>query len=293
MSAPAERDAAAGSWAEVRAHLEALGFHPSRKLGQNFLVDRNLARAIVRDARVEAGDFVLEVGPGCGVLSRELAALGVRLLAVEIDRRLVDVARQALAPFPQASVLRADVLAGKHALAPEVLELLPRSGAWHVVANLPYSAGTPFVVVASRLACPPQSLTVLLQSELVERLAAAPGGRTWGPVGAKLRNVYEVAVLRRVAPELFWPRPQVDSALVRLELRADRSEPAGLPAYDRLVDWLFQARRKTLGSRLAEVLGDRQTALDRLAELGLDPRARPETLGVDTLRALTRALGRG
>jgi 16S rRNA (adenine1518-N6/adenine1519-N6)-dimethyltransferase len=260
-------------------------------LGQNFLLDANLARAIARDAQVGPSDFVVEVGPGCGALSRELAALGVRLVAFEIDRRLAELAREALASHPLAEVVRADVLAGKHALAPEVLARLPASGPWHVVANLPYSAGTPFLALAARLPWPPSSMTVLLQRELAERLAARPGTKAWGPVGAKIALTYDVAILRRVAPELFWPRPKVDSAVARFELQPDRPDPTSTQAYDRLVDDLFHARRKTLLSRLATRTGDREGARERLAALGLDPSARPETLGVAQLLELARALG--
>jgi 16S rRNA (adenine1518-N6/adenine1519-N6)-dimethyltransferase len=287
-------EAAPGSqrpWSALRARLEAQGFRPSRALGQNFLLDSNLARAIARDARVSAGDFVVEVGPGCGALSRELAALGVQLVAFEIDRRLTEIAREELAPFTNAEVVRADVLAGKHELAPEVRERLPSSGPWHVVANLPYSAGTPFLALVARLECPPLSMTVLLQRELAERLAAQPGSKTWGPVGAKIALVYGVELVRRVGTELFWPKPKVESAVARFELRPNRPAAADIQVYDRLVEALFQARRKTLLSRLADWTGDRDAARARLAALGLDPSARPETLGVAELLALARSLG--
>jgi 16S rRNA (adenine1518-N6/adenine1519-N6)-dimethyltransferase len=283
------REPRSGPWSALRARLEAAGFRPSKALGQNFLLDANLARAIARDAQVGVGDLVLEVGPGCGALSRELAALGVRLVAFESDRRLVEFARDALAGHAGAEVVRADVLAGKHALAPEVLERVPPSGPWHVVANLPYSAGTPFLALAARLSNPPRTMTVLLQRELAERLAARPGSKVWGPVGAKIALAYEVAILRRVAPELFWPRPKVESAVARFDLRPDRPEASAMQAYDGLVDALFQARRKTLLSRLADRLGDRAAALARLEALGLDPSARPESLGVAELLALARA----
>jgi 16S rRNA (adenine1518-N6/adenine1519-N6)-dimethyltransferase len=280
------------SWSDLRARLEAAGFHPSRGLGQNFLRDPNLARAIVRDSGVAAGDFVLEVGPGCCMLSLRLLEAGVRLCTVEIDPRLAAIARELLAGAgaeTPATVLETDVLAGKHALAPEVLAHLPAREPWHVVANLPYSAGTPFLVLVSRLANPPRSATVLLQRELALRFAAEPGGKIWGPVGARLRLIYDVTLLRRVGPELFWPRPEVESALVRLDLRSERPPPAEVAAFDRLVGGLFQARRKSLAGRLGDLWGDREGALTTLQELGIDPRARVETLGVGDLSSLARA----
>lgn len=287
MSKPAGGEA----WKELRARLEAEGFHPSRALGQNFLRDVSLARAIVRDSGVGEGDFVLEVGPGCCMLSLCLLEVGVRLLAVEIDARLARVARERLAAPARGSaqVLECDVLAGKHVLSPAVLERLPNVGPWHVVANLPYSSGTPFLVLVSRLAHPPATATVLLQCELVERLAAEPGGKVWGPSGARVRLFYDVGIARRVGPELFWPRPKVDSAVAHLRLRADRPSAELARDFDRLVDGLFQARRKALGGRLGELWGDRERALAALAALGIDPRARVETLPVERLLALARA----
>lgn len=285
-----ELHATGDSWSELRARLEAEGFHPSRTLGQNFLRDVSMARAIARDSGVGEGDFVLEVGPGCCMLSLRLLELGVRLLAVEIDARLARIARERLARAERGSaeVLECDVLAGKHALAPEVLERLPRAGDWHVVANLPYSAGTPFLALIARLEHPPRSATVLLQRELVERLAAQPGSKVWGPVGARVRLAYDVRLVRRVGPELFWPRPKVDSAVARLDLRPERPAPELAQRFDRIVDGLFQARRKALGGRLGELWGSRERALEALAELGIEPRARVETLSVEQLVELAR-----
>ncbi len=294
MSSQGSRRASAlPAWSLLRARLESAGFRPSRGLGQNFLVDGNMARAIVRDALVAPGDLVLEVGPGAGQLSLCLAERGVRLLAVEVDERLCALTRELLAPFDNARVIQADVLAGKHRLAPEVQALLPPREPWHVVANLPYSAGTPFLVVASRLDNPPRSMTVLLQKELVERLAADPGSSRWGPFGARLQLHYQVRALRALPSALFWPRPRVESRLARLTLRPTRPAPAAVVAFDRLVEGLFQTRRKTLGSRLGVILGSRDRALELLAELGVDPKARPETLDLEALLVLAGRLGAG
>jgi len=275
--------------AQWRAELEARGFKPSRRLGQNFLVDENMARAIARDARVSAGDFVLEVGPGCGFLSVHLAALGVRLVAVEIDPRLCELAREVLAEFPEARVLLGDALDGKHALNPELLAQLPPHGAWHVVSNLPYSAGTPILVLLSRVANPPASMTVLVQRELAERIAAGPGSKVWGPVTVRLQASYSVAIVRHVPPRLFWPEPEVDSSVLRLELREQRPNAEDTAELDALVDGLFQHRRKTLQRLLGELLGARDAAKNLLAERGLDPSARPESLSIEALLALARS----
>ena len=137
-------------WSEFRAALEAVGFRPSKARGQNFLLDTNCARSIALDSGVGAGDFVLEVGPGCGFLSVHLAELGAELLAVEIDPRLAAIARRFLEPYPGVRLLEGDVLDGKHRLSPAVLEALPAIEPWHVVANLPYAITGPLLVTLSR-----------------------------------------------------------------------------------------------------------------------------------------------
>lgn len=276
------------SWSSVRGLLEAEGFRPSKSLGQNFLVDANMARAIARDAGVRPGDPVLEVGPGCASLSLELAALGVELLCVEIDARLARIARRLLGE--RARVLETDVLDRKSRLAESVDEALDAWGErpWHLAANLPYSVSGPLLVVLSRRPEPPASMTVLVQREVAERVAAPPGAASHGPLGLKLRPLYSPRITRSVPAALFWPRPRVESAVLRLERR---EEPAGdLEAYDRLVDGLFQRRRKTLRRALGDHLGDPGRALEALEAAGLDPGDRAETLSWRALRGLEAAL---
>jgi 16S rRNA (adenine1518-N6/adenine1519-N6)-dimethyltransferase len=275
------------AWSEFRAALEARGFRPSKRLGQNFLRDGNMARAIARDASVGPGDFVLEVGPGCGFLTAHLLELGVRLLAVEIDTRLAEVTRGFVGRAEGFELLEADALAGKHRLAPELVERLPDAGPWHLVSNLPYSAGTPLLVLLSRLANPPASMTVLIQRELAERIAAEPGAKEWGALSARLRLSYDVELLRPVSAELFWPRPKVASRVVRLTLR-ERISDELWARLDDLLEHLFHARRKTLAALLASPFGGRAKALERLAACGLEPGARPAELGPAELLALAR-----
>lgn len=280
------------AWADVRRRLREIGLRPSRRLGQNFLTDRNLLAALARDADVPAGQLALEVGPGPGLLTAELLRGGARVLAVELDRRLADLAAELLAPCVadgRLEVQRADVLEGKHAIAPAVRERLPRDEPWHVASNLPYSAASPALVGLARLPAPPSSMTVLVQAEVAERLVAEPGTRAWGPLGIRLRQRYRPRRLRTVPPELFWPRPQVESTLVRLEL--DPGSPAGEPELDALVGLLFRARRKAVGGVLGRALGDRGRVAALLEELGIDPRARPEELDLAGLRALASRAG--
>ena len=286
-------DASAGEppWRELRAELAAEGFRPTKDRGQNFLVDPNLARAIARDARVGAGDRVLEVGPGCGFLTVPLVELGVDILAVEIEPILARVAARRVQPA-RVRFLVTDVLAGKRALAPAVQDALWSEGAWHLVSNLPYAIAGPLLAVLAALSNPPRSMTVLVQREVAERLAARPGDAAWSGLSARLAVRYRGALGREVAAGLFWPRPRVASRVARLERRDDVAASAQeLSAYDELVAGLFQRRRKTLRTGLGAVLGDREAATGALARAGIDPQGRPERLSVDELLALVRALG--
>ena len=290
----AGRGAEPAGFGELRAELEAAGYRPSRRLGQNLLTDPNMARALARDAGVAAGDFVLEVGPGGGALTLELVRLGVRLLAVEIDARLLALVRRrvaALAPPDapgDASVtwIEGDVLASKHALAGAVLDALPERGPWHVVSNLPYAAGTPFVATAARLANPPRSMTCLVQLELARRIASGPGTGDWGPLAARIQLAYRASIGRSVPAHLFWPVPKVESAVLRLERREAPPDPTLARAFEALTEVLFRHRRQSLGRVLRRVLGDRERARELLGRHGLEAAARPEELDLAALAAL-------
>lgn len=277
-------------WSAFRAALAEAGFRPTRTRGQNFLVDTNMARAIAADAGVGEDDFVLEIGPGCGMLSVQLAALGVRLLAVEIEPRLARVAERFLADAPRAAVLVVDVLQGKHRLAPEVLARLPRDEPWHVVANLPYAIVGPLLMVLSRLPHPPVSMTLLVQRELALRAAAPPGASERGALSAKLQALYDVRVGRAVGRQLFRPRPRVESAV--LELRRRPRPPGGPPGVplehlDALIDGLFAQRRKAVGGLLRRLLALAPDPARRLfEEAGVDPSRRASELAPEALEAL-------
>ena len=273
-------------WSEFKAALEAAGFRPSRRFGQNFLLDENVARAIAAAAELRAGERVLEVGPGCGFLSVHLAHSGARLIAVEIDPRLAEIARHFLQPYPEVEILEGDVLAGKHHLSPAVERALPLDGDWQLVANLPYSISGPLLAILAARAHPPRAMTVLVQLEVADRLVAEPGTRAWGPLSIALQGVYRGARVRTVGPQNFWPRPKVESAVVRFERLDAFAEPALRERRARLVGRLFQRRRQALGRVVGELLQDRAAAGELLAELGLDGLRRAETLSLAELDQL-------
>jgi 16S rRNA (adenine1518-N6/adenine1519-N6)-dimethyltransferase len=277
-------------WREFKAALDAAGFHPSRRLGQNFLLDENVARAIAEDACLGPDEFVLEVGPGCGFLSVHLAHGTGRLLAVEIDPRLAPIAARFLEPYPGARVLVGDMLAGKRALNPEVAALLPDSGPWHLVSNLPYSVGGPILALLAGRDHPPDSMTVLVQAEVAQRLAAQPGTRAWGPLTVGVRLAYRPRILRRVPPGLFWPRPKVDSAVIRFERLEDLPPALKRERTRELAGKLLQRRRQTVGRVLGDLLEDRERAQGLLGQLDIDGGQRSGDLDLKSLATLAAAV---
>jgi 16S rRNA (adenine1518-N6/adenine1519-N6)-dimethyltransferase len=274
-------------WSAFRAALEAAGFRPSKTLGQNFLIDPNAAAAIAADARLLGGARVLEVGAGCGFLTLHLAERDLDCLAVEIDGRLLDVARRLLEGRTNVRFLHLDVLRGKHVLSPHLVAELPTEGDWHVVANLPYSISAPLLVLLARLPNPPRTMTVLLQDELARRIAAGPGRAEWGALSVRLGLSYRTELGRAVGPQLFWPRPRVASRVLRLERASEEgAEGVDRGAFDALVEHLFQHRRKQVLPLLAPLLGGRPRAERVLDEVGIQGRVRPEALTIRQLVAL-------
>ncbi|MDP6539555.1 MAG: 16S rRNA (adenine(1518)-N(6)/adenine(1519)-N(6))-dimethyltransferase RsmA [Planctomycetota bacterium] len=277
-------------WSELRAELGAAGFRPSRRLGQNFLLDDNLCRALVRDAGVEPGDFVLEVGCGLGFLTAHLCDAGARVLAVEVDPRLLELARREVGDDVGVRWLGADALAGKHRLGEELAAALPTAGPWRVVANLPYSISAPLLCLLAERELPPTTMSVLLQREVAERIVASPGEPDWGLLSIRLQVLYDARLGRTAAPALFWPRPRVESACVHLALRPAIPDAEQRRELAALAGGLLGRRRQGVGRVLGDLVGSRAAAEEALAAEGIDPRARAETLPLASLAALARSV---
>jgi 16S rRNA (adenine1518-N6/adenine1519-N6)-dimethyltransferase len=274
----------------VRALLAAHGLRPVRALGQNYLADPNTARKVVRLAGVRPGETVLEVGPGLGSLTLALREAGVRVVAVEADERLIPALEEVLGGDPGVRVTVADALhADLGALAPE---------AHRLVANLPYGIAAPLVLRVLAELPGIHDLTVMVQREVGERLAAAPGSPAYGAPSAKVAALAGARVLAPVSRRVFIPEPHVDSVLVGL---ARRPHPAlaglGYPQVARVIDAAFSQRRKTLRNALRTLGLDagEVEALGRAA--GVDLGLRAERLDVPAFAALARnvdpAPGRG
>jgi 16S rRNA (adenine1518-N6/adenine1519-N6)-dimethyltransferase len=270
---------------DVRGLLAAHDLRPSRALGQNFLADPNTARRIVRLAGLRPGDRVLEVGPGVGSLTVALAEAvspGGEVVALEIDRHLLPVLGEVVADLPQVRVVHGD------ALAVDYEALLRDARPWTMVSNLPYNVATP--LMARLLDDVPrlQTLSVMVQKEVAERLAAPPGTPACGAISVKVAYHATASIVGVVPPTVFMPRPKVDSAIVRFERRAD--PPVDVPSAEGLFTLAragFGQRRKTLRQALRPLLEARVEAV--LASAEIAPMTRAETLGLDQWAALARA----
>jgi 16S rRNA (adenine1518-N6/adenine1519-N6)-dimethyltransferase len=268
-----------------RGRLGALGVgRPSKRLSQAFLDDRSIASAIVRDAALTKTEEVLEVGPGLGVLTDLLADSVRRVVAVEIDTRLADALRTQYADRHNLIVETADIL------AVDPSSYFDQS--FVVVANLPYHITSPSLRHLLAVGPPFASrLIVMVQAEVADRIAAQPGGLS--ALAVTIQTQARVAVLRRVPATAFFPKPKVESAVLRLEPIADCERAlarAEMPAFTRLVQAGFKQPRKTVANSLADGLQlSREAAVEQLTRVGIDASLRPQALQLDDWVRLFRA----
>ena len=253
---------------DVVALLEAHGLAPSRALGQNFVVDPNTIRKVVELAAVAPGDPVVEIGAGLGSLTTALAEAGAEVTAVELDKHLVPVLREVVADT-SVRIVEAD------ARTVDWDDLLAGHERWSLVANLPYTIATP--LVADLLDDVPsiERMLVMVQREAAERLAAGPGTKVYGIPSVKVAYWARAEVVARVSPNVFLPRPNVESALVRI---VRRPEPATAADPDRLFALVragFGQRRKMLRRSLSGLV-----APDDFERAGVAPESRAEDLDV-------------
>ncbi|MET0673256.1 MAG: 16S rRNA (adenine(1518)-N(6)/adenine(1519)-N(6))-dimethyltransferase RsmA [Microbacterium pygmaeum] len=272
---------------EIRALAAELDVTPTKKLGQNFVVDANTVRKIVNVAGVRAGERVVEVGPGLGSLTLAILETGASVTAVEIDHRLAErlprtaeahgVAEDALTVV-DADALRVTELAGE----PTVL-----------VANLPYNVSVPVLLHFLEHFESIQRGVVMVQAEVGERLAAPPGSKTYGAPSAKAAWYGPWRLAGTVSRQVFWPVPNVDSVLVAFSRAAERrgSEQERLATF-RIVDAAFQQRRKMLRQALSGVLGGSSAEASAILEqAGVAPTARGEELSIDDFQRIAAVLG--
>lgn len=271
--------------------IKKYGFKFKKSLGQNFLIDQNILKNIVEAAELDETKGALEIGPGIGALTQELAKAAGQVTAVEIDNRLIPILSDVLSGVPNVHVEHGDVL--KLNLKELIENRFNGLTGVSVVANLPYYVTTPILMKLLEEKLPLEHIVVMIQKEVAQRMAAKPGGKEYGSLSVAVQY-YCIPELVCIVPHtVFIPQPNVDSAVIKLSLR-DK------PAVDvqdeghffRTVQACFAQRRKTIANNLTAYVG--KTNRERLGPLlegcGIDPTRRGETLSLDEFAALSRAL---
>lgn len=274
---------------EVRSLAAELDIHPAKRLGQNFVIDPNTVRRIVNltGGAVNAGTSVLEVGPGLGSLTLALLDAGAFVHAVEIDARLAEhlpdtVSRHQPEAAERLRVVRADALT---VTAEAVGEPAPTV----LVANLPYNVGVPVLLHCLDTFPSLRRILVMVQKEVADRLVASPGSRTYGVPSVKVRWWGSAGLVGKVPPSVFWPRPRVDSGLVRIDIHRARIHRAPREEVFGLVDEAFSQRRKLFRSAVIRWMGSEARVDEILNLAGVDHGQRGENLTLEDFEAVVAA----
>jgi 16S rRNA (adenine1518-N6/adenine1519-N6)-dimethyltransferase len=291
----------------VKEFFRSRKLFPKKRLGQNFLVDKNILISIVDAAAVCDRDFVLEIGTGTGSLAELLGERAGRVLSVEVDRDLFNLSRYALSRRDNIHPVNMDVLSSKTSIDPRVVGILKewlradKGAVLKVVSNLPYSISTPAIIALLESELPVELMILTLQKEIVDRLTAGPSTKDYGVLSIIARLFCVTQVIRTLPPSVFWPQPQVESAIVRLEVDKEKARGV-MPDYElfsAIVRTTFQSRRKTLLNGLLKLKefsdgagadANKKALQDVLKRLGLDPRIRGEALDLEGFLRLTREI---
>lgn len=268
---------------DPRSLLRQFNVKPKKSLGQNFLVDERVAARVVAAAELSPDDVVLEVGPGLGALTRHLAAAAARVVAVELDQRLLPVLQHTLADVHNVDLIHGDIL------ELEPTALLPR--AYKVVANIPYYITSALLRHLLEADIQPSLMVLTVQEEVARRIVAKPGDMSLLAVSVQLYG--RARIVGRLKAGAFYPRPKVNSAIVQIDLSPQARPSLGVTDVDlffRVAKAGFGQRRKQLHNALTRGLGRPRAEIDAaLVQAGIDPRRRAETLALEEWAALTMA----
>lgn len=270
---------------QIRDLAGRLGVRPTKKWGQNFVIDANTVRRIVRLAEVGQGDVVVEIGPGLGSLTLALLPAVAAVVAVEVDPNLAAALPDTVAALAPAYSERLNVIVAD-ALS---VRTLPDPQPTALVANLPYNISVPVVLRFLEAFPTLGRVLVMVQLEVAERLAAPPGSKTYGIPSLKAAWYGEVRLAGTVSRTVFWPSPNVDSGLVTLTRREPPQTPASRREVFACIDAAFAQRRKTLRAALAGWAGSALNAEAALRAAGVDPRTRGEQLDIHAFAAIASA----
>ena len=280
--------------------FEAMGIRPQSRLGQNFLIDLNLLRLLHESAHIEQNDVVLEVGTGTGSLTAPMSDKAAVVVTVDVDPVMQELARQELFGRDNIRFLKTDILKNKNRLRQEVLDVvkeeLEKPGPngekrrFKLVANLPYSVATPLISNLLLTDMPPMLMCVTIQKELADRITAKPRSKDWGALSLWTQAQCRTEIVRIMPPSVFWPRPKVDSAIIRLTLdEKKRSKIPDLKFFNEFSRAIFFHRRKFLRAELCSTFKTTipKSRIDEIMdEMGFDTMTRAETLPLKTMQRL-------
>jgi len=287
---------------QIQQLLAETGAFPNRRLGQHFLIDLNLMRLLVETAQIESSDVVLEVGCGTGSLTEALAQQAGKVIAVELDRMLCTIAKNQLAKTENVEIINTDVLEKKRTLSSIVtkaIELARKkySGRLLLVANLPYNVASPVVLNLATGPTVAEAMCVTVQRQVAERMTAAPGSSEYGTLSVLLAATGDVKTIRVLKPTVFWPQPQVDSAMVTFVRQNEKvTRIKNIQLFSQTVNLFMGHRRKMLKAcaRLAYARTGRVANWPAIFEqCSIDPTQRPQQLSAEDYIAIDAASGAG
>ncbi|WP_085504830.1 16S rRNA (adenine(1518)-N(6)/adenine(1519)-N(6))-dimethyltransferase RsmA [Thalassobacillus devorans] len=271
--------------------LEQYGFSFKKSLGQNFLIDANILENIVRYAGVDERSGAIEIGPGIGALTEQLARHAGRVVAFEIDQRLVPILEETLSPYDNVSVINKDIL---EADVHEVIKTNFEPGqSLKIVANLPYYITTPILMKLLMERLPVDNITVMIQKEVADRMAASPNTKSYGSLSIAVQYYTEAKVVMNVPKTVFMPQPNVDSAVLQLVLRdVPPVQVTDEDFFFSTVQATFGQRRKTLMNNLSRHFKgelEKDQIRETLANIGIEPSRRGESLTMEEFAVLANA----
>lgn len=271
----------------TREVVEKHEFRFSKSLGQNFLVDETVLEDILNSAEVNKDDMVIEIGPGVGTLTRELLKRAKKVVAIELDSRLIGILQDELSDFDNFTLINKD------ALKVDFKELIGDEKSVKIVANLPYYVTTPIISKLLTEEYKFKSLTIMIQKEVAERMAASPGNKDYGALSLLAQYYCNTEIVRRVSPNSFIPRPKVDSIVIKLEkLSEPKVKVEDEKLFFSLVRAAFNMRRKTLWNA-TKTLGFEKEVMEQIySESEIDPKRRGETLSLQEFGRLSDVMSK-
>ena len=273
----------------IKELRDRFGFRFSKSLGQNFLTDKNIIDSIIEGSEVTGDDLAIEIGPGIGVITRELAQIAHKVIAIEIDTDLLPILQVTLGDLDNVEVVNEDVL------KTDLKELIAReefTGKVRVIGNLPYYITTPIIMKLLQDAPGLDTITVMMQKEVADRLKAAPGSKDCGAISLMVQYYSEITEVVKVPKTVFVPQPKVDSMVLRLDVRKEPAVPVKDPEFMfKVIKAGFGQRRKTLLNALSVLEGYTKDDIRKaLEDCGIDPTRRGETLDIAEYASLSDRL---